>query len=195
MSDPRTHFSQAFFLALLVQNKPLNVLWVIFDHFSPFQDYYFLFYCESSLETKTRISVQFTWIGNDWLGMQRHWLPFKASHKRLSPHTPRILQLQFSFHILSAQTPKILLLQFSCPITHKSYSKTDELVSAILLVIFDPIAITPSVVHGIYQDLVPIYSTQDKFEFSALSTLCCHRPGCLDSHKAFFFLIWNKPKI
>lgn len=33
MSDPRTHFSQAFFLALLVQNKPLNVLWLIFDHF------------------------------------------------------------------------------------------------------------------------------------------------------------------
>lgn len=35
MSDPRTHFSQAFFLALLVQNKPLNVLWLIFDHFFP----------------------------------------------------------------------------------------------------------------------------------------------------------------
>lgn len=35
MSDPRTRFSQAFFLALLVQNKPLNVLWLIFDHFFP----------------------------------------------------------------------------------------------------------------------------------------------------------------
>lgn len=138
------------------------------------------------------ISVQFTWIGNDWLGMERHWLPFKASHKSLSPQTPRILQLQFSFHILSAQTPKILLLQFSCHITHKNYSRADELVSAILLVIFDPIAITPAVVHGIYQDLFPIYSTQDMFEFSAVSTPLCHRPGCLDSHKAFFFLEQNR---
>lgn len=129
------------------------------------------------------ISVQFTWIGNDWLGMERHWLLFKASHKRLSPQTPRILQLQFSFHILSAQTPRILLLQFSCHITHKNYSRADELVHAILLVIFDPIAITPAVVHGIYQDLFPIYSRQDKFEFSVP---CCHRPGCLDSHEAFF---------
>lgn len=141
------------------------------------------------------ISVQFTWIGNYWLGMERHWLPFKASHKRLSPQTPRILQLQFSFYILSAQTPKILLLQFSCRITHKNYSRADELVSAILSVIFDPIAITPAVVNGIYQDLFPIYSTQDKFEFSALCTPCCHRPGCLDSYKAFFFPIWNKTEI
>lgn len=78
------------------------------------------------------ISVQFTWTANDWLGMERHWLPFKAYQKRLSLQTPRMLLLQFSFHILG-----------------KKYSRADEFVHAILLVIFDPIAITPAVVHGI----------------------------------------------
>lgn len=134
------------------------------------------------------ISVQFTWIGNDWLGMERHWLPFKASHKRVSPQTPRILHLQFSFHILSSQTLRILLLQFSCHITQMNCSRVDELVSAILLIIFDPIAITPAVMGStkISPHLLYTNVCVDKFEFSALSTPCCHRPGCLDSRKIFF---------
>lgn len=77
------------------------------------------------------ISVQFTWIGNDWLGMERHWLPFKAHQKRLSLKIPRILLLQLYIHIL-----------------WKNYSRADEFVHAILLVIFDPATTTPAVVHG-----------------------------------------------
>lgn len=135
MSDPRTHFSQAFFLALLVQNKPLNVLWLIFDHFFPLSRLLFPVFLWKLIRNEDQHLDDLSSVyldRNDWLGMERHWLLFKAYQKRLSLQTPGILLLQFSFHIL-----------------RKNYSRADEFVHAILLVIFDPIAITPAVVHGI----------------------------------------------
>lgn len=125
------------------------------------------------------ISVQFTWIGNDWLRMERHWLPFKAYQKRLSLQTPRISLLQFSFHIL-----------------RKNYSRADEFVHAILLVIFDPIAITPAVVHGILTKISShLLCTRQVWIYSTENSFCgCHSPGCLDSHKAFFS-VWNRTEI
>lgn len=49
----------------------------------------------------------------------------------------------------SLQTPRILRLRFSLCILRKNYSRADEFVHTILLVVSDPIAITPAVVHGI----------------------------------------------
>lgn len=58
--------------------------------------------------------------------------PFQGLPKKIKSTDSQNVVLQFSFHILG-----------------KKYSRADEFVHAILLVIFDPIAITPAVVHGI----------------------------------------------
>lgn len=73
------------------------------------------------------------YLDSTWLTWDGETLaPFQGLPKRLSP-----------------QTPGIVLLQFSPCILRKNYSRADELVHTILLVIFDPTAITPAVVHGI----------------------------------------------